>query len=261
MSEIKELSKNEKSFSYSKYYYMEMEKEPENLIKKINAGPINPGDALKIEERDDLLKSGYLDAEVGYCSMDNGTAFVSNLTIMSGVTKEMFDWWFVWHGLEPLRYKIWDRDDHFGVETTKRERLLDKTIPINERIWGVTHTVIEDTGFGPETIHINFMSPEDMGFNMDLLKKSEVLSIVSGNGDNAVMCHSIRSIEGGIELRSRFWLGYNIVNKKPVKILPEGVQIPLEAAKRLALHNVKEYTNLAKILPLIYKEEKDNMNM
>lgn len=257
MDIFKGLSEYEKSMSYSKYYYMEMEKEPQALIERILGGPIDKENALIIEEKDELLMPGYLDAEVGYCSLDNGTAFVSNITIMPGVTREMFDWWFAWHGLEPLRYKIWDREDHFGVETTKRDRLLDKSIPINERIWGVTHTVIENTGFGPETIHIRFMSPEDMGFNMQILKQSNVLSIVSGNGDNAVMCHSIRPIKGGIELRSRFWLGYNIVDKKPVKILPQGVQVPLEVAKGLALHNIKEYTNLAKILPDIYMEEKD----
>jgi hypothetical protein len=254
MSNIKGLSDYEKSLSYSKYYYMEMAKQPEGLLEKLYTGPIHSEEALKIEHKDELLKPGYLDSEVGYCVMEDGTAFVANITIMPGVTKEMFDWWFAWHGLEPLRYKVWDREDHFGVETTKRERLLDENIPIGERIWGVTHTVIEDTGFGPETIHINFMSPEDMGFDMELLKESKVLSIVSGNGDTAVMCHSIRPVEGGIELRSRFWLGYNIVDKKPVKILPDGVQVPLEAAKRLALHNVKEYSNLAEILPSIYKE-------
>lgn len=256
MSKIIELSDSEKILSYSKYYYMEMAKQPEALLEKIMKGPIKVYKAITIENKDELLKPGYLDAEVGYCVMDNGTAFVSNITIMPKVTKEMFDWWFAWHGLESLRYKIWDKDDHFAIETTKRQRLLDKNIPINERIWGVTHTVIEDTGFGPETININFMSPEDMGFDMVLLKQSNVLSIVSGNGDNAVMCHSIRAIEGGIELRSRFWLGYNIIDKKPVKILPDKVEVPLEAAKRLALHNVKEYTNLAKLLPSIYNEEK-----
>lgn len=257
MSNIKELSEYEKNLSYSKYYYMEMAKQPEGLLDKIISGPINAEDAITIEDRNELLKAGYLDAEVGYCVMDDGTGFAANITIMPEVTKEMFDWWFAWHGLEPLRYKIWDRDDHFGVETTKRERLLDENIPTSEKIWGVTHTVVEDTGFGPETIHINFMSSEDMGFDMELLKESDVLSIVSGNGDNAVMCHSIRPVDGGIELRSRFWLGYNIVDKKPVKILPKGAQVPLEAAKRLALHNVKEYSNLAKILPSIYEEEKN----
>ncbi|KGO14629.1 DAPG hydrolase family protein [Clostridium botulinum] len=256
MSYIKELEDYEKNISYSKYYYMEMAKQPKDSLEKIMEGPIKSQEALTIENKDELLNIGYLDAEVGYCVMDNGTGFISNIIKMPKVTKEMFDWWFAWHGLEPLRYKIWNREDHFGIKTTKRERLLNKNIPMEERIWGVTHTVDEDTGFGSRTIHINFMSPEDMGFDIKLLKQSNVLSIVSGNGDDAVMCHSIRSVEHGIELRSRFWIGYNIVDKKPVKILPEGDKVPLEVAKRLLLHNVKEYSNLAKILPSVYEEEK-----
>ena len=258
MSNLKELNKEEKDLSYSKYYYMEMAEQPEVLLEKIAAGPIKSTEATTIENKDDLLKPGYLQTEVGYCVMDDGTAFVSNITKMPGVTKEMFEWWFAWHGLAPLRYKIWDRDDHFGIETTHRERLLDQNIPMNERIWGVTHSVIEDTGAGPQPLNINFKSPKEMGFDMEALKKSKVLSIACANDDTAVMVHSIREISDGIELRSRFWLGYNIVDKKPVKLIPDGVKIPQEVPEGLIRHNVKEFSNLAKILPSLYEEEKDN---
>lgn len=255
MLNLKELSKEEKNLSYSKYYHMEMAEQPEELLEKIAAGPIKSAEAITIENKDDLLKPGYLQTEVGYCVMDDGTAFVSNITKMPEVTKEMFEWWFAWHGLEPLRYKIWDRDDHFGIETTNRERLLDENIPMNERIWRITHTVIEDTGAGPQPLNINFKSPEEMGFDMEVFRKSKVLSIVCANGDTAVMVHSIREIPDGIELRSRFWLGYNIVDKKPVKLIPDGVKIPQEVPEGLIRHNVKEFSNLAKILPSLYEEE------
>lgn len=258
MENLKELSDNEKNFSYSKYYYMGMAEQPEELLEKIAAGPVKCTEATIIEKRNDLLQPGYLKTEVGYCVMDNGTAFVANITKMPGVTKEMFEWWFVWHGLEPLRYKIWDRDDHFGVETTHRERLLDESIPMNERIWGVTHTVVEDTGAGPLPLNINFKSPEEMGFDMNALRNSKVLSIICANGDTAVMVHSIREIPNGVELRSRFWLGYNIVDRKLVKLIPDGVKIPQEVPEGLIRHNVKEFSNLAKILPSLYEEEKDN---
>ena len=72
------------------------------------------------------------------------------------------------------------------------------------------------------------------------------------------MTHFVREIEGGIELRSRFWMGWNYVNGRDVKVLPDGMRYPDMAAMSLALHNVKEFTNLAAILPSLYAEEKDN---
>ncbi len=63
--------------------------------------------------------------------------------------------------------------------------------------------------------------------------------------------HVAREIPGGIELRSRFWLGWNIIDKKPVRVAD---QVPFELVKGLAHHCPKEYTNLAAILPKVYEE-------
>ena len=40
--------------------------------------------------------------------------------------------------------------------------------------------------------------------------------------------------------------------------MPDGMKLPEIAPKSLIAHNVKEYTNLAAILPKVYAEEKDN---
>lgn len=57
---------------------------------------------------------------------------------------------------------------------------------------------------------------------------------------------------------SRFWLGYRYIDGKLVKILPEDIKIPEIAVRNLFSHNIKEYSNLAEILPKIYTEEKNN---
>ena len=103
---------------------------------------------MRIEDRNDLLNPGYLKEEVGYCITPEGAPYVAMLTKMPGVTAEMFDWWFAWHPLEHLRYKIWDPDDHFGVELSEkdRKRLLDESIPVRERNWGCTHYTNEQVG-------------------------------------------------------------------------------------------------------------------
>ena len=45
-----------------------------------------------------------------------------------------------------------------------------------------------------------------------------------------------------------------VVNGKPEKLLPDGVQFPLMAVQALLAHNIKEFTNLAAILPEVYAE-------
>lgn len=253
VNERKGLTVEEKALSYSKYYYMEMAKPDQAMVDRVNQGPIDPKDALRIQDLNDLLNPGYLASEFGYCVMPDGSGYISNITKMPGVTPEMFDWWFLWHGLHPLRYKVWDPDDHFDVRVSDedRRRLLDPNIPMRERIWGVKHYIKEDVGLGHVFEPIaDFQSPEEFGFDMKRFKSPNVETAICAGG---FMCHFIRKIERGVELRSRFWLGWTVVDKKPVRI--EGAEWPESDVKGATLHNIKEFTNLAKILPLIYAEE------
>ncbi len=75
-----------------------------------------------------------------------------------------------------------------------------------------------------------------------------------GPGLPVTFVHLVRKVDGGIEVRNRFWVGYQIVDKKPVLALPPGMRIPEEAAQGLFLHDVQEFANLASILPQLYAE-------
>ena len=68
------------------------------------------------------------------------------------------------------------------------------------------------------------------------------------------MCHIFRKFPGGLEHRTRFWMGYRMSDGKPELSLPPGVAVPAEAIQGLARHNVHEFSNLALLLPEIYKE-------
>ena len=58
---------------------------------------------------------------------------------------------------------------------------------------------------------------------------------------------------------SRFWMGYGVnENGEFVKLVPDGESIPEFVPRALYGHNIKEYSNLAAILPQLYAEEKDN---
>lgn len=261
MGKKRELTVEDKTKSYAKYYYMELTKPDQMLINKVNQKTIDPATALKFKDRNDLLKPGYLASEIGYCKMPDGAGYVSNLLNMPGVTAEMFDWWFAWHPVEPLRYQIWDSEDHYGVQVSPehRKQLLDTSIPIRERNWGVTHYVKEEIGLpwyaklvgklvgkDPSNIVIPFVSPSNFGFDMNQFKSPNVeTAICAALGENSGMCHFIRKIDKGIELRTRFWFG------------PQ-MKTPLFFLKALNLHAIKEFTHLAQILPKIYAEESGN---
>ena len=115
----------EKQKSYYKYFEQEMaQPSPEAYAKMLN-GPLRPDQVLQFKDRNRLFEPGYLEAEAGWCILPDGTGYLANLTKMPGVTPEMFDWFFAWHGLDNLRYKIWNPEDHYKAETQNRVRALD----------------------------------------------------------------------------------------------------------------------------------------
>ncbi len=270
MSALKDLSPEEKEKTYSQYYTM-TPAAPEPGALEAMEKPMDPAKALPIEDLNDLLNPGYMEIEAGYCSLPNGAAYVANYTPMPGVTVEMVNWWFAWHSLEDLRYKIWWPEGHLAVSISEedRKKVLDPQRPDTLKFQGITHHVVEDVGVGIENITIRFLTPEDMGFDMRRFKAPNVGTIVAANGVSspadappdapkapAVMCHFIRETADGVEFRTRFWMGYHIIDKKPNLLLPPDVKIPEAIPQALGRHNVFEYSNLRAILPDIYKEQK-----
>jgi hypothetical protein len=256
----KELTAAEQAKPYAKYFYQPMVPAPKETMDILAKGPIDPAMALPIHQRNDMLKPGNLPTERGYCMMPDGSGFVAMVTKMPGVTSEMINWWFAWHGLESLRYKIWDPDEHYAVHVLTRdlERRLDTKLNTRERNWETTDIVDEDVGTGTVTLYISFMSPDDYGYDMNQFRAPNVLTAVNANAGEVeprtplvTFSHVAREIPGGIELRSRFWLGWNIIDKKPVRVADH---VLFELVKGLAYHCPKEYTNLAAILPKVYEE-------
>jgi phloretin hydrolase len=268
-----DLTAEEKAKPYSKYFYAKPAvPDPKKLA--VMEKPMDPAKALQITRINDMLNPGYFDVEAGWCVMPDGSAYIANYTQMPGVTPEMFKWWFVWHSLEPLRYKIWWPDGHFDVFLSDKDRakVLDQGRTLDEKLQGLTHFVIENVG-GPcaEKIAISWMTPESIGFDMERFKSPNVVAMVAANGVSlmlapppdipnfkspAFMMHFVREIKGGIELRTRFWMGYHILNKRPFLLIPKGVRLPDSVPHGLAVHNVFEFTNLASFLPGIYDEQK-----
>ena len=67
-----------------------------------------------------------------------------------------------------MRYKIWNHDDHYFVQTQNMEKALDKSLSLKERYWDTVHHVEEDCNMGKQTIFINFRNPADIGFDPEI---------------------------------------------------------------------------------------------
>lgn len=254
----RELTEQEKKKSYAKFFdmpYPEVAAETLALMKE----PMDPALALPIQQRNDLLKPGYLEREAGYCVMPDGSGYVASYVKMPGVTLEMLEWWFAWHGMESLRYKIWDPNDHYEAHVSRRhlKQRLDSSLNDREKNWNTSDFVLENVGEGTLPLRISFRSPESFGFDRKEFESRKVTAICAHSGPpdwdipRTTFVHFGRETEDGIELRTRFWMGYMIVNKKAVRT---DFELDLRRVAGLAQHSPKEYTRLAAMLPQLYAE-------
>jgi hypothetical protein len=234
------------------------------VLEAIDAGPIDPGDALPLNELGRLLEPGDLPAEVGWCRLEDGVGYTAVRTAMPDVTAEMFDWWFDWHPRDPLRYRIWFPRAHADISFDPAP------VPEAKPYWNVTHHPLEDIGFGMQHLRIRFMNPTEFGFPPTALDDPGVATIVCGLvGDDrkhvwhTAMCHFARVADEGVVLRSRFWLGAELGPfssspiTKPLRALMNAPMerrhlIPDRAARAMAEHCAAEYANLGSLLPELY---------
>jgi len=264
------LTPEEEARPFAKYYH-EPIRQPDPAHYAAMDKPIDPAFAFGPEEINRLLDVEALRnrVEVGWCVMPDGSGYIANTILYPGVSAEMIDWWFAWHPLEDLRYRIWYPPQHAGIMLSPidRSRILDPQVPMREKNWGVVHYVTENCNCGMENVDIGFMSPEDMGFDME--RFAEVAAAFAGGcgwavavdkSDQsvtapAIMCHMFYEEPGGLRHRTRFWQGYRFNEKgDPELCLPRGVSVPVEAVQGLARHNVKEFSRFGDLLPRVFGE-------
>ncbi len=254
--------------SYFKYYMQDMYVGEAERYAQISESPYDNSTALHLKDRNDLFKPGQLPAEFGWWLLDDGSAMIANETFFPNATGEMFDWWFAWHPIDRLRYACWDSEDHYDVRLEDYEKALDTSLSLRERHWGSVHHIWEDIGMGVDLLKINFKRPGELGYDESKIDTDACATLVCANCTTlgsgeipdmpVVMTHFVRPVEGGVVLRSRFWFGWQVINGEAVKCIPDFVKVPAFVPKTLLSHNIKEFSNLSKILPSIYAEEKDN---
>lgn len=255
----------EKEKPYAKYFYMPYPEVPQDLQAKMTH-PMDPALAHSIYEIDQLLDPGYLPGEFGWCMMPDGSGYLSFVTQMPGVTLEMIDWWYSWFGLEDIRYQIFDPNDHFKIKVTAKHlrQRLDPALSLRQRYWNTTDFAVNNVGNGTAALRICYRSPEDFGFDMERLNNLPATAVCAHTGPpesdvpRTVFVHFAREVPGGVELRSRFWQGYMILNKKPVRT---DFQVEPDRVKSLSRHAPQEFHRLAKYLPQIYSENHQHIDL
>ena len=262
------VAEDAKTKSYYKYYEQGIASPTAEQLAMVDASKGTVEECLEIEDRNKMLEPGTtLPEKLGYYPTKDGGLLVAGNIPMPDVTADMLYWWFAWHGLEPLRYAIWDPEDHFDVQINEegRRRALDPSVPMEEKAWGATHTVQESIGGPPSEIVIMFQNPADMGFDMSKIGTEGCEFMVTANAllgpmkMPVVMTEVAKKIDGEMTFQARFWVGYHIIDGEAKCLVPAAKVIP-EAecdmiAKGLLAHNIKEFSNLNKVLPKVYAEE------
>lgn len=255
--------KEEKQLSYYHFFEQPLAEIPQEKLAVLSQGP-SQCQAIPFAQKDLFLAGKDTEyCQTGFGVMEDGTGFVCNTTYMPGVTSQMLDWWFPWHSVgSDLRYKIWDPEDHYFARADKVGYVCDPNVPMNQKTWGVSHYIMEDVGPGPDFVKLNFLRPADFGYDESLIGTDTCSSLVCAVGEGscaAAMTHKWYPYKDGVMFCSRFWIGMARKDGVISSILPQGVRVPEMIPQGLFAHNIKEFTNLAAILPEVYAENKDNL--
>ncbi len=265
------LTAAEKEKPYAEYFHRPLARIADDVMQALQSGPMDSAHALSIERKNDLLEPGYHGRETGYCHMPDNSCYVAVLTRMPGVSAEMLNWWFWWHALEDLRYKIWYPGSHVANHVKDPARLRNQSLPLPERFYHNPHYPVEDVGIGMDTLCIDFMPPEEFGFDVSRFAQAGIVTAlctrvgsVAKHALHTDMCHVVRATEGGVEMRSRFWIGRSLrftpfSERSPVQRLINTkfirrLVVPRDTPSRMAHHCAQEYANLAAILPELYRD-------
>jgi hypothetical protein len=271
-----ELSPEEKKLPIAKYYDLPLYPPDPRAQQIIDNCPINTEYAIKVENFLDLLKpTGYDKAELGCCIMPDGSGYIAAYTIYPECTPKMLGWWFRWlnvhskgmpAGKGNLKYKIWNPVDHIDHGFVNGK---DKTD-------GIIQMEALDMGKGEDAFY-SIRHPFDLK-DYGLTEKREKELNATGcfldcavekfytvtephellPGTHLTLTLSRFCPLGGMEKRTREWIGYGVKDGKIYfdKSTPS-YMFTLGYMKNVLIHNTIEAQRLNRILPELYADYKD----
>ena len=240
------------------------------LNPKIAEALNNPEITLMSQDQcNNLLTNKDLQNEIGFTALPNGGHLVAMKTEMPNVNKDMINWWFWWHAQESLRYQIWFPGAHLKIKTNKHDQ--DYFQKPFQGFQPNTQYPKEYIGKLKATLAIQFINPEEFGFDPSLFAANHIETIVSayvgvlgGAIHTTEMAHIFKKSKRGLTLISRFWMGGNTHFPKCSQRGPACRLLGMRSVRNflfsanqamdMAVHCSQEYSNLAKILPDLYKK-------
>jgi len=253
--------------SYYWYFLEPFEDIPAEQKAELRASVFKKG-GLEPEDRRKLQEAECWPPKAGLYELKRGGLLVATNVKVPDITGDMLGWWAGWNGLHPLRYAIWDPQDHYCIvlDEVSKARILDPSIPPREKLWGMRHKVLESFDReAPEWLEMEFLCPWDCGYDKSLDNTDRSGYIVCARAKlkgkipifvTEILC---KGEDGVNEVRLRFWIGYEMQPDGSFKCkLPFFIKVPKSIAANLAIHNYREYKHLNKILPQLYDENKDN---
>lgn len=251
---------------YANYMAPRTTPAPQVVQDAFVAPPLAPGSVPPFDNLTrDLGPSGYSPVETGYGQRPDGVLFVAVKTVMPRVTPAMWDWWFGWHSNESAKYKLWHPDAH--LHASLRTDLTGAAIPDKAKYIGNTTYVDEYIGPKLQQLGIEFRDPVANGFTVppdQTLIFGRVGSSIAPV-DLGWLAHQVRPIDGGAEMRSRFYMnirGLHLPNleqaacavARGASVDPTDLFLGVDLAKDLMMHCGQEMNHLAGFLPELYAE-------
>ncbi|MBR6350328.1 MAG: hypothetical protein IKR67_07265 [Lachnospiraceae bacterium] len=247
---------------------------------------------LHFKDKAKLLNPDFCDQE-GWCRFDDGSAVLSVITPMPGVTAEMFYWWFAWHGLDDVRYMTWYPPSHYGIwiengpwQKGKPFRGFDDSLDYRGKSCELLHhpleafftstmggddyyqghydgyNAIEGTK-GPGGLNfIDLTAPGRGYFDPEEYNRQSDAGMIAAVGQyppspefGAVMCHFFRvDKDGNGALHTHFWFGIT-QNPENGEILYSKTMKYWPMLVGLSEHCVREFADLADVMPDIAARE------
>lgn len=255
--------------SYYKYIHEPLALLSDEKVKSLKTLRDDPANTLEFADRHEILTPDFVPRASGCYMLKTGGLLVSSTVEVPDITKEMMDWWMVWHQFDHLRYALWDPRDHYDVKVTPetRARLLDESKPYIERLWGTPSYVLESfNGEKPENTTICFCDPAELGYDKSVLGTENCYSMICTKDIvkkgpftfPVVMTEILRKGPNGKNIWvANWWLGCtregdaDVAGKMPVR------KFIAKMVSALAVHNQIEMPHLNKVLPKLYAEYKD----
>lgn len=246
---------------YARFYNPKIAPLQQHIVEALLVGPVAHELMYPVERAAELQDQENWTVENGYTLTPEGAARVFCLTEMPGVTPEMWDWWFAWHGSDPMRYRLWHPRAHVHVGWQDGRDDLKHYI-------GRTSNIVEYLGSERMKLAITFITPASMGLDeKKLAERGEVaicgrVSFAGAPVDTGWLVHHIRPVSGGSEMRSRMWVGGDNIRPRGMEgsigkaiggALGRLQKISLTQATALFVHGSQEMAHLASFLPDIYE--------